>query len=421
MVRARRPVLSVGLALLLALLSATAVCSQEVESGQPPRRLLLFFRTAETAQFSSPERRLLYESLLLKVGRASDNIFVLEYEAPEVPDTDALRHGAAESRRADSWLLVIVDGRWPQLSVSARAWDLNVDGPAFEVSFSGTVRRGAVELERHFWDPITEAAARTLTGSGKEVARTVSREQLVVKAVPGTKIQGLEDEAIEIGESGEISLEAVLPATFSLRATRLGYDPIDRDFLIEPGAGILDLAQQRGTRWSFSFYLQMMNYPGFDAAFYPVPDFYWVKLGFNTFLVGLVLAEEREQSMFVSYSLSNLNLSTGVYLNASDRLFRFYAGLGVFMRVITAREWAIAIEPIAPWGFYPVLGAEISRRQNGRFFVEYTPPFYVPTEAGLFWLSVPTERGPPILPIPIKDPKLFWEVFLFRFGVRWLL
>jgi hypothetical protein len=165
----------------------------------------------------------------------------------------------------------------------------------------------------------------------------------------------------------------------------------------------------------------MMNYPGFDASFYPVPDFYWLKLGFNTFLVGLVLAERREQSMLVSYSLSNINLSTGVYLNASDRLFRFYVGLGLFLRVITAREWAIALEPIAPWGFYPILGSEISRRQRLRFFVEYTPLVYWPIHPDLFPLSLPMDSSPPLLPIPAQNPRLFWEILVFRIGVRWLL
>jgi hypothetical protein len=440
MVSRRRGAVIPGLVLVLALLPATPVRSQgpaqEVQPAQgaespqgvepaadvePPRRLLLFFQTADTARISSSERLLLYESLLVKVGRASDRIAVLEYEAPEVPATGELRSEAAESRRADSWLLVSLDGAWPQLTVRAEAYDLPQDGPAFQLSFSATLRRGAVELERHFWDPITEAAARTFTGRGTAVARTVSREQLVVKGVPGTKIRGLGDGTREIGNSGEISLEVLLPATFSLRATRLGYVPIDRDYLVEPGRGVFDLAQERGSRWAFSFYLQMMNYPGFDAAFYPVPDFYWVKLGFNTFLIGLVLAEDRDKSMVVSYSLSNVNLSTGVYLNAADRLFRFYAGLGVFLRVITARDWAFAVEPIAPFGFYPVLGTEISRGRNLRAFVEYTPPFYVPTDATLFRLSLPLDSGPPILPIPLENPRLFWEVFVFRVGVRWLL
>jgi hypothetical protein len=289
------------LAVLLALLPVPSALPQESgRNAEPPRRLLLFFETEGGAQLSASERMLLYESLLIKLGRASERIAVLEYENPEAPGSDELRNTAAESRRADSWVLVTVGGRWPQLTVVSRAYDLVRAEPAFDLSFEATVRRGAVELERHFWDPVTEAAAGTLSGTGKAVARTVSREQMTIKAVPGTRIKGLDEEPVEIGDNGETTLEALLPATFSLRATKLGYDPIDRDYYVEPGIGVLDLAQERGSRWAFSFYLQMMNYPGFDASFYPVPDFYWVKLGFNTFLVGLVLAEEREQSMLVS-------------------------------------------------------------------------------------------------------------------------
>ncbi|MBN1836102.1 MAG: hypothetical protein JW820_09650 [Spirochaetales bacterium] len=405
----------VGLAALLT--AASARCQEQ----EPPRRLLFLFETAEGARLSPSEQLLLYESLLVRLGRASERIAVLEYEQSGVPGTDELRDTATASRRADSWVFVTVGGSWPQLTVSARGQDLVQAQTLFELSFEATIRRGAVDLERHFWDPVTDALTATLSGSGKQVAKTVSREPLTIRGAPGTRILGLEPGPVELGESGALEIETLLPATFSLRATRLGYDPVEQDFYVEPGAGVLDLGQEPGTRWAFSFYLQMMNYPGFDASFYPVRDFYWVKLGFNTFLIGLILAEDREESMLVSYSLSHLNLSTGVYLNASDRLFRFYAGLGAFLRVITAKEWAIAIEPIAPWGLYPILGTEISRRQNLRFFVEYTPLLYFPPDAELFWLSIPEDSGPPILPIPVKSRVVFWELAVFRFGVRWLL
>ena len=415
--------LLLGTAALLSTAPARAQEATQEPSREevPPRRLLFLFDTAETAQFSSPEQLLLYESLLVKLGRASERVAVLEYEQPEPPGSDELRSTAAQSRRADSWLQVTLGGRWPQLEVSARAYDLNLGETVFDLSFGATIRRGAVELERHFWDPITDAVADNLSGPGKAVARTVSREPMTVRGVPGTRIKGLGPEAVELEESGELVFEALLPATFSLRATRLGYDPIDRDFYIEPGVGVLDLGQEGGSRWALSFYLQMMNYPGFDASFYPVPDFYWIKLGFNTFLIGLILAEDRQESMLVSHSLTNFSFSTGIYLNASDRLFRFYAGLGAFLRVITAEEWSIAIEPVSPWGLYPILGTEISRQQNVRFFAEYTPLFYFPPNPGLFWLSIPVDSGPQILPIPLESPVVFWEIFVFRFGVRWLL
>jgi len=99
---------------LLALLPAPTAVPQEAAPGaDPPRRLLLFFETAEGAQLSDPERLLLYESLLVKLGRASEGIAVLEYERAEAPGSDELRSTAAESRRAETWVLVSVGGRSP--------------------------------------------------------------------------------------------------------------------------------------------------------------------------------------------------------------------------------------------------------------------------------------------------------------------
>jgi hypothetical protein len=407
---------------LLVFLAAFPACGQEGNpGGEPPRRLLLLFEAAPSARLDAVQRLLLYESLLVKLGRASERIAVVEYGEPASPPTDQARLDAAESRRADAWILVTVDGRWPQLELSARAFDLLAGSAAFELSLGRTVRRGAVDLERHFWDEIVEAVRSTLPGSGRRVARSVSRETLALQGVPGTRVRGFGGKAMRLGDGGALSIETLLPATFSFRATRLGYKPVERDIYLEPGLGTLDLGQERGSRWACSLYLQMMNYPGFEVSYYPIPDFLWVKLGFTSYLLGFVLAMEEEQSMLVSFPLSHLNLSAGIYLRAADRLFRPYLGLGAFARLITARAIVFALEPIAPWGLQPVLGMEISRNLKRRFYFEYAPFFYLPTDPSLFRLSIPRESGPPILPIPAQNPQVFWDTAVFRFGLRWLL
>jgi len=422
------PPVALRAALLLAALAValpTATAQEGAASGdEAPRRLLLLFEVADTAQLDPAQTLLLYESLLVKLGRASEMVAVLEHGDEPSPASDSERSQAARSRRGDAWLHVRVDGRWSGLTLSARAYDLLADAPAFELSWNAAIRRGAIELERHFWAVVTEAVAQQFRSGGRKVARAVSRETLTIAGVPGTRIRGLGDAVLEIDEGGQAALDLLLPATLSYRATRTGYYPVERGLYLEPGIGILDLEQERGSRWALNAYLQMMNYPGFDVSFYPVPNLYWIKLGFNTYLLGLVLAEERDQSMLVSYSLSHVNLSTGVYLNAADRLFRFYVGAGIFARIMTAREWAVYLEPIAPWGLQPILGMEFSRQTRTRFYVEYAPFFYWTVSASLFWLSLPLEHRAPYLPIIWQDydqPAFYWEIFNFRFGIRWLL
>ena len=412
------------LAAVLAALAALPATGQEAASRAAPRRVLLLFDTAPGAEFEATERLLLYESLLIRLGRATVRIAVIEYGEDALPASEEMRTRAATSLRADAWVQVTVGGRWPELTVSTRCFDLLSDSMAFERSFRATLRRGAVELERRFWDPVTDAVLEALPGSGRETARAVSREQLTLSGVPGTRIRGLGEETLRLAEDGTVSLEALLPATVSFRATRLGYEPVIRDLYLEPGLDTLELAQKPGARWGLGGYLQMMSYPGFEASFYPVRDFHWIRAGFTTYLVGLALAERSESSMLVSHSLSHLNLSTGIYLNASDRLLRYYLGAGVFARLITAREWVIALEPIAPWGFEPILGVEISRHPRRRFYLEHAPRFYPTRYPGLFWLSLPPEGNRPVVPIPWEEgmtPVLFWEFSVLRFGLRWRL
>jgi hypothetical protein len=422
---------------LLALLGAAPmpIAAQAPATGSlPPRRLLLFFEALPTAQLADSQRLLLYESLLIRLGRASERVHLLEHGSG-AGDSDEARSQAALDRKADSWIQVTVDGSWEGLKISVRSYDVLRQALTLDFALQKAVRRGALELERGFWDELAVSVRETYTQAGLPVTETVQPVTLQLQAVPGTRIWGFTPEPIKTGPDGTVTADVLLPATFEYRAARRGYNPLNEMVFLSPGQESYALPQQRGARWSLDFYLYQFGFPGFDVAWYPLHGSWFVKLGLNTFLLGVMLGGNDQEELFTSLSLSHLNLSTGLYLSAADRRFRFYLATGLFARIITAADLIVTIDPIAPFGIQPVLGVEFGRQPKRRFYLEYAPPFYYAPDARLLWLSISPDNPASLLPIPfervLKDGKLqpeplydwafMWELFVFRLGVRVVL
>ena len=70
----------------------------------------------------------------------------------------------------------------------------------------------------------------------------------------------------------------------------------------------------------------------------------------------------------MSQTLNLIDLGVGMYLNDADRNLRAYAGLGGFLRLVTAKGY-FGLEPIAPGGLQAFLGIEYSRRLKQRFYL----------------------------------------------------
>jgi len=414
-------------ALLAASLAADTPAEQETPLRVPPRRLLLFFETAPGARLDDSQRLLLYESLLVRLGWASERVRVLEGAAA---GSDEARDQAVGEKLADSWIHVAVDGTWDSLRIAVRSHDLLRQQWKLDYSLNKPLRRGAVDLERGFWDEVVESVREAYTEAGLPITDNVQQVTLELQAAPGTRIAGFSPRALRAGPEGTASAEVLLPATFEYRATRRGYAPLNEMVFLSPGQDSYSLPQQTGPRWAVDFYLYQFGFPGFDVAWHPRRGPWYLSLGLNTFLAGITLGGDREQ-LFTSLSLSHLNLATGLYLNEADRLFRFYLELGALARLITAADLIVTIDRVMPFAIQPALGMEFGRQPRRRFYLEYAPPFYYAPRTNLAWLSVPPEDRPPLLPIPFHrvagrlearyDWAFFWELAVFRLGVRWVL
>ncbi len=405
-------------AALLAFISALPLAAQQQE--EPPRRLLLFFDFTAEARFDPVQRLLLYESLLVRLGRASDRVAVLEHRREQMPQSDGERAEAAQALRADCWLLVTAGGTWERPRLEVRSYDLLADRETFAYPVEEPLRRGAVDLERHFWDRVAASVRETYTQAGRAVARAVTPGQIVFRGVAGTTVTGVGKGLVKIGADGQAAAEVLLPGTFAYRATRVGYDPVVGRVFAEQGQEVVALEQRRGTRFALSFYLENINFPGFDFSFYPVPNFLFLNAGFHTYALGFLFSGGGRDNPLVSLSLTHLNLAAGCYLSAADRRFRFYLAAGAFARLITALDFGVTLDPVAPWGLQPILGMEFSSQPKQRFYLEYAPFFYWTTSRTLFFFSLPQDNAPGLLPLPEPLPFIV-QPLAVRLGWRLLL
>jgi hypothetical protein len=208
-----------------------------------------------------------------------------------------------------------------------------------------------------------------------------------------------------------------LPLTLSIRARHRGFYPLEDKSYVTQELTTLELEQKKGTRFAFDFYLNNVIFPGFEFSWFPMPNFLFVRGGFTTYLAGLLFSRDSYRSLFVSETLNLLDLGAAAYLNEADRNLRAYAGLGGFLRLVTAKGF-FGLEPIAPGGLQAILGIEYSRRLKQRFYLEFDPLLYFTSDAQLLIASLPSEQSRTGYAFFDKAALYFLNL---RLGFRWQL
>ena len=338
------------------------------------RRLVLYFEIEAGAGFTPQQGTLLYESLMTSLSDASDRIALLEYEEAGIPAGDQEKSMAAEKIGADSWLQVTVGGDFESAELRVRCLDLLNGLIAFELDLKKELIRGTRELGMLFWNDVEEAA-RDYFERALNLENRIG--DLTFQALPGTRIRGLGRRRLKVREDGTAAVEVALPSTIPFRATKPGYWPVEGQIYVDQPEKSIVIEQTPGDRIALDFYLNNFNFPGFDFAYFLVPDMVYAKTGILTYLIGFVLegGGNSNSQVFVGYSLNHFNLALGFYLDAPDRFFRPYFSAGAFWRIVTARGYW-GFEPIAPFGLQPVFGFEYARQQRYKLFFEYAPMVY---------------------------------------------
>lgn len=369
--RIHRLVAAVLLFLLPGICRLQAQKSVDIEEV---RRLVLYFEIEAGAGFTPQQATLLYESLMTSLSDASDRIALLEYEEAGIPAGDQEKSMAAEKIGADSWLHVTVGGDFESAELRVRCLDLLNGLIAFELDLKKELIRGTRELGMLFWNEVEEAA-RDYFEQALNLENRIG--DLTFQALPGTRIRGFGRRRLKVMEDGTAAVEVALPSTIPFRATKPGYWPVEGQIYVDQPEKSIVIEQTPGDRIALDIYLNNFNFPGFDFAYFLVPDMVYAKTGILTYLIGFVLESggDIDSEVFVSYSLNHFNLALGFYLNAPDRFFRPYFSAGAFWRIVTARGYW-GFEPIAPFGLQPVFGFEYARQKRYKLFFEYAPMVY---------------------------------------------
>jgi hypothetical protein len=413
------------LLILLGLLSFTvALGAQEEGVGQgPTRRLLVYFQLVPGSDLSEREGVLLYETLLIELADASQKLAVKDFREAEIPPSDIEKTETAEQRKADCWLEVVVSGNTDVLQIQVRSLDMLSGQLVLDETLEKELRRGIRDLQRLFWADVTAPLADYYSTA---FSKDVSEGTLVFEALPGTRIGGSAWKKLQVDAEGQTSVQVPLPATLPYRATKPGYWPVEGEIYMDQTRKVLALEQERGVRFALDVYLQNLSYPGFDFMYFFVPDTVFARIGFLTYLLGIVFddREDSRDSIFVSHSLNNIVLSAGTYLNAPDRVFRPYLAAGCLLRLVTAKGYW-GLEPIAPLALQPVFGLEYGRSPRFKLYAEYAPYIYWVPDRFLFALSIPEDRNIKFLVMPLEKNvgdsvrwAWIWEAVLFQVGLR---
>ena len=396
----------------------TPATAGEEELLVPTRKILVFYRN-ESSTLSEAENRLIYESLLVSLQGVRNDAHVIEANPLAGPDSDDEKSSLVRRRACDGWFLARVSDAGEDVRVEYTLYDsVNLSYEARE-SFQAR-RPDTRDLARVFW----RDAAASLRG----LAPLEPLPSYLVTAKPDTFVYGFDRRRLRIGRDGTARVTVPVPGIYDLRAERTGYDPVERQVLLKESGGELVFEQKRGSLFSVDFSMQNAQFPGLDIAVFAVPNSVFLKAGFTSFKRGiggfLTASDEEPFEGTVGYPLMHLVFQAGFYGGQPDSLVRTYFGAGALARLFLA-DGGTVIEPVIPYGVFPVFGVEFSTNPKLRFYLEATPTAYYVSErnyiAGLDFKDFVEDY----LHASTLGIELFrrWYVDLavFRIGCRWHL
>jgi hypothetical protein len=202
----------------------------------------------------------------------------------------------------------------------------------------------------------------------------------VIKGVPGTVVSGFPKGPVRLGISGRARVAVSVPSTYTLRAEKLGYEPLNTQVLLKEKGGEVILEQKRGSLFSLDVGLYNAQIPSFAFGVFIIPDQIYCKIDVINFRWGIgpfmdESAKDKGFEPFLDFPLMHLGFQIGSYSGQADSGFRLYYGMGGFSRLYSGGA-SLSLEPVIPFGFYPLLGIEYSPNPKGRAFFEVTPTFY---------------------------------------------
>jgi hypothetical protein len=387
--------------------------------------LMLHVDQQGNSGFSENELLMISRSLHIALQGKLKGMTIVESPESTPPASPDHLTGLAVDAGASAWLWVDISADRDSTRLRLRSFDVSRNQPGIDQPLQRGERLTVFGLPFEKWDDVTGALLDAYPKAAETIPPGVRQSAvLTLKALPGTRIVFAGTAAVVTADAdGRAEITLASPAPYSLRATHAGYHDETRSLFLSEDREI-ELPQKADSAWAVEASLKDFGYPGFDAAWFYVPSFLWVKLGFTTYALGLNLQSQSSNdsgsggSVFSSSPLTNLVLQAGIYITPKDRLFRLYGEAGAFLRIFHDPGWVPRLEPISWGGFQLALGTEILPSHDGAFFLEYVPMVYFTPHSNLFQASIGTYNSPPGW---IFTPAAAVNLLSFRAGYRWFL
>ena len=404
------------LLLLLALAAGTLSAQETSPQVLAPRRLLLVVAGQGNAGLSPRELTLASRSLLLALQSGRQDLVLVEPAREPGSTSDGDLSRLAGESGADCWILVEISDSAAQSALRVRSFDVLSSSIVVDRTIRRTTDAGlsVASLPNERWEDVLALLSGAYPPRAAEAApvKDAGRAALVVRALPGTVVtltKGAKGRAT-VGADGSARLEVPAPLVCELRAAKSGYLPV-RQAVYVRGDRDLVIGQEPAPRLSIDASM-LMAWPGVAVLWAPVPEWFFVRAGLTTYLLGFVM---REDAVFTTDPFSTLDVLAGVYLNTADNPVRFYAGAGGFVRFVHAPNMLFGVDPLAPVGLQAVIGAETRLGPSAKFFLEIEPMLYATRY--------------PLLLLSTQDSTKGWFIFSqaalqinsVRVGARWPL
>jgi len=364
--------------LALAGLCVAVICAPGFaqEAGRLiPRTLLLVVARQPNAHFSDSDALLIERSLHQRLQEAEPDLVMIDSPPAAGPDMSPESLGALATRaEADAWMLVTVGGDWTSAQIGVKAFDLLSKASVANVTATRASWGSPGGLAYEQWADIAHAVAGKFPPIENTAAEAAGQNlvQLTVSALPGSLVSGLGKKPLRVGPDGAVSVKLAPWHEYLLRATLADYVPVSRRLFLSEDREIR-LAQRRSSRWALEASLTDSRAPGIDVTMaFPARSLF-LRFGFTTYAVALSFDGTR---LFLSDPLTDVILQAGLYISPEDQLFRLYAALGAFARVIHEAGSMPVFDPVAPLAAQVVVGTELSVSNRSRLFLEYTPTIY---------------------------------------------
>lgn len=386
--------------LLILLAFSPAFCETQV------RNALIFFHFSDDAGFTSLEKTILEQTLIIQLGELEQVSVVInpENEIPEDRDRSALFAGA------DSWVDLQLSGNKEAVHMEWKIRDVQEAEDIFESSIDSYLDKDYLTLYGSFWNSLTRSIENTL----KPIDITGI---LYIEALAGSTILGLEESPLYINDTGLLEIVLSAPAVYSIGIQLEGYYPENHRFFLHKDERIeIVEKQKKKSMFSFEGGLFMFGFPTL-AVNYQIPQTpLYVSLGSDIFLLGITPGnsgeDEQKPQILNGSGLLNINFEIGYILESRKGFFRYPFGVGAFLRLTPTEETNGFVDAIIPWGMNFSASIDYRLKRNFIIFYEWKPAFYFSSDGYFFTEAFYNDY------IQLGD-NVFLDLPLFILGVRW--